>query len=1613
MLARWSSWGAIADVFDPTRRQEWSRAREDLHRLLRDEEWRAASRTTLNAHFTDAAFVKAMWRAAERLGFAGGTVLEPGCGSGNFLAFAPRSAHLIGVEWDPVTAAIAERLYPSAVVLHESFAQTRIPGSSLDLVVGNVPFADAVLHDPQGNPGKHSIHNHFLIKSVAGLRPGGLALLLTSRYTLDGTSGAARTELAGMADLIGVVRLPNRAHSRAAGTDVITDLVVLRRRESGAEPQGLPWLHARPTLLPDEHDPAVQEEIAINEAFLSGDPRAVVIGELRSGHGAYQRGELVIPRPPDVEAGVDDALERITRRAVADGAQWTQRRPGDGPALARPVPRDQRPVEGLVCARGAGFTRIEDGVEVEFFVPRSQRDELRWLLAMRDRLIELLDLESRPQVEDLVLDEKRASLNAAYDAYVARFGPINRFTWLRTGRQDDDGQEILRKQLAARGRIHLDTYAWALAALEVFDPSTQLAQKASILHRRVVAPRPVPTRAESPRDALAIVIDEKAEVDLGRIAQLLALPDDEEARAALGTLVYQDPDTDRLAPAPAYLSGNVRRKLERAREAERDEPGRWRANLEALERVLPPDLGPQEIDARLGATWISVPVVQRFVAELLRVPLRRVQIEHTGSIWSVDAPDWSVLATTEWGTGRAPTSRLVRDLLEQRTTMIRVPQRDGGGIDVEETVAAQEAARRVQERFREWIWEDPDRTRDLVAEYNRRFNSTVLRSYDGAELALPGLATNFEPREHQVAAVARMVAEPSVLLAHEVGAGKTAEMVMGAIELRRLHLVRKPCFVVPNHMVEQFSREFLQLYPRARVLVGDETSAGPAQRRSFVGRVSSGDWDGVIMSRSVFERIPVSAATQRKFVEAEVQVLRDQLELARNNGAGRSIKRMERIILNAESRIERNLSGAHDDDGVSFERTGIDYLCVDEAHAYKNLRIVSNLEGCGQVGSRRADDLLMKLEYLRSVHGHRVATFATATPISNAVSEAWVVQRFLQPDRLREAGVGEFDSWAAQFGETRTDIELSPAGNEYRLKTRFSKYRNVPELLLQLHQVADVKMPEDLALPKPQVRGGKPEVVLVTSSPALEGFIQSLGDRADRMTHGIVPGNDNMLKVCTDGRLGALDLRLVDLVDDPDAPSKVEVAADRIAAIWSRYRDAAYPDPAGLAPSPRRGALQLVFADVGTPSDRWNPYDALRAELVARGMPAAGIRFVHQARNDREKGELFAACRNGEVSVLIGSTEKMGVGTNVQLRAIALHHLDCPWRPADVEQREGRILRQGNCNPEVEIIRYAREGSFDVYMWQTVERKGRFVGQLMRGRLDVREMEDPTASVLSYAEVKALAAGDGRLLDLARLEGEVGRLSRLEHAWSSQQLLLRRSAERDEIEMARMREELVVLKEAVDRRTSTKGDAFAFFLRTPQGEVIMDRTAAGKAIYKALSAAWMTLRLPGDEAPIELGAVGSFHLVGVARMNGEAVEARLALRLRNGPEVPGSSARILADVPPLGLVSRLENRVEGIETTIEQHRRGVEATATHREDVLGQLGKPFDQRDALDRARAELAQLRASIEADSKGPSDASSAAPQRGPGAALRQVQESDTSSPNYDVRPELHMGPRRAGIR
>ena len=943
---------------------------------------------------------------------------------------------------------------------------------------------------------------------------------------------------------------------------------------------------------------------------------------------------------------------------------------------------------------------------------------------------------------------------------------MNRFSWRHTGRTDPGtGEEKLARIRPAQGGFRTDPFAPLVQALEEFDPVSQRAAKAAIFTRRVVAPRNPRLGADTPADALAICLDLCGEVRLAGIARLLGT-DEAQARRDLGTLVFELPGSGRLVPAAEYLSGNVRDKLKAAQEAAAEDP-RFAVNAAELTKVLPADLTPAEISARLGAAWIDASFVGQFLREILDDP--GLKVEHPGGqVWTVKGSRHTVLATSTWGTSRYPAPHLAQAVLEQRRIEVRDKVGDDAWVlNMDETLAAQEKAAELGERFADWAWQDPARAAELAAAYNEKLNSLVLRNYDDTELSLPGLALNFEPRPHQVAAVARIIHEPAVGLFHEVGAGKTAEMTMGAMELRRLGLARKPAIVVPNHMIEQFGREFLQLYPQARVMIAQREDLQASRRRLFVARCATGDWDAVILSRSALERIPMSAAAQQDYLNRELDRMRQQIQRSKE-GDGLTVKRLEAALLRAEERLKAKLDAAKDP-GITFEATGVDYLLVDEAHGYKNLRTPSNIPDAAIDGSMRASDLDMKISYLRERNGQRVVTFATATPIANSVTEAFVMQHYLRPDLLAAAGIEDFDAWAATFGQTVTQIEMAPeGGSSFRQKTRFAKFTNVPEMLRMWHVSADIKTGQDLNLPTPalarRAADGQraPETVVVQPCDALLAYVAELGERADKIRNRAVsPEEDNMLKVSGDGRRAALDLRLIG--QPMTVPGKIGAAASRIAAIWAAHRDDTYQgaDDHG---EPVRGSLQLVFCDLGTPGDGWNVYGELRSQLAARGLPRAAIRFVHEARTDRDKGELFAACRAGSVAVLIGSTEKMGVGTNVQARAVALHHLDCPWRPADVAQREGRILRQGNMNDEVHVLRYVTEHSFDGYMWQTVERKARFIAQVMRGRLDVREIEDIGDAALSYNEVKALATGNPLLMDKAEADAEFTRLQRAERA---------------------------------------------------------------------------------------------------------------------------------------------------------------------------------------------------------------------------------------------------------
>ena len=1554
MLARWAGWGATPSVFDESK-PEFAGERATLQQLLSEAEYRAAARTTLNAHYTDAALVTAIWDGLRAHGFdhTAGRVLEPGCGSGNFVGLAPDSARqLVGVELDPTTAAIATALYPHASIRAESFAATRM-APTFDLVIGNVPFAKVVLHDRVHNAGRHPIHTHFILKSLALTRPGGVVAVLTSHWTMDTANPAARREIAAAADLVAAIRLPGSAHQRAAGTSVVTDLLVLRRRDAGeaAGYDAAGWEQV--SGIGDRDNP-----VAVNQFFL--DHPQNVLGEISTRLGQFGP-ELEVRHAGDVAAA-------LAARLQADLAAYSATRPlfaaaaATAPAervLAVDAPIGS--VEGHIDVDGrGGFTVVEDGQLRAHNTPASQARELRQLLELRDTVLQLLNAEAATAEDTSAIAELRGRLNDRYDAYTARFGPINRVGTRRTGRvHPETGEPVLARIRPPQGGFRADPHSPAVYALEHYDAASGAAAKADIFTERVVAPRAPRLGADSPADAVAICLDTHGEIRLPEIARLLG-QSAEQARDELGTLVFNDPaDPDRLIHSPEYLSGNVRVKLAEAQAAAaRDGDQRWAANIQALQEVLPADLTAAEIAVRLGASWVPAADVEQFLTEVLEDNSVRVE-NPGGSTWAVRGSGHTVLASSTFGTERASAIALAQALLEQRPIRVFDELPNGGRVpNLTETLAAQEKAAELNERFADWIWEDPERTARLTRRYNDTFNAIVLRSYDGEQREFPGLAVTITLRPHQVAAVVRMVSEPTVLLAHEVGAGKTLEMIAGCMELRRLGLAKKPAVVVPNHMLEQFSREWLQAYPQAKILAAGTEDLTRDRRRLLVARVATGDWDAVILSRSAFERLQLAPERQQHYLDDQLAAARQQLANSRD-GRGLTVKRLEGALQRAEERLKTLLDTDYDP-AVTFEQTGIDYLCVDEAHGYKNLRLVSNIPGVAIEGSQRASDLDMKLHYLRAQHGARIGCFATATPIANSVAECYVMQRYLRPDILDAAGITDFDSWAATFGEVTTELELSPDGSRYRMQARFAKFRNVPELLRMFHLSADIKTAEDLNLPTPAIAGGRPETVLVPPSPELQAFMRDLVDRADAVQRRTVaPEVDNMLKVATHGRMAALDLRLLPadvlagIAGQGQAfeGTKLASAADRIASI---YRDTAQRTyPGHEVP----GALQLVFSDLGTPtSDGWNAYAELKQLLVDRGVPAGKVRFMHEARNDREKGELFAAARSGQVAVLIGSTEKMGVGTNVQLRAVALHHLDCPWRPADLAQRDGRILRQGNLNDEVQLYRHVAQESFDTYLWQTVERKAKFISQVMRGRLDVREIEDIGDTALSYAEVKALASGDLRILEKAKLDAEVTRLDRLSRAWTRNQQALRSTVAHSERSLPIIANYQSQLERALAQRTPTRGEAFTM---TIEGRSHRSRGDAAAHLATQLRAIRPIHR---DVDPRPVAELGGFQVLAAGfRLPQPMIQLQLA-------GVPYSSFTIALDEGhaerPTGVITRLENRVAAIEQDLANVRFDIQRHTSERDRAAGEIGKPFPHADALAAARARSEEIAGELEAE-------------------------------------------------
>lgn len=1564
VLARWSSWGAVPQLFD---RPEWESLRNELRELVDTAAYNAARRTTINAHYTDRRIVESMWHTLDRLGVpVQGTVLEPGCGAGNFLQAAPVQTHLLGVELDPTTAAIARQLTPDARILTESFADTteqQLRGP-VDAVIGNVPFSDVALHDPAHNSANLAMHNHFIVKSLDFTKPGGIVAVLTSRYTLDSINPLARELIGDRAELLAAIRLPNNAHQRTAGTDAITDLLVLRRRSEPAPPSREPWQREAARLALGE------AQVSVNRGFLDGDPRFSVLGELEAVSSQYGP-TLGVRASTDMDAVFAelrtrlDQIPAVSRPASQPSAQ-------DAPAPALDVHAAPAPAVADYVPRFPGELSITEASEfveataaltwqpASLSLARKHHPELRALIDLKHRHRAILELEAASIEDSDELAATRAGLRQALESYHATYGPLNRFTETSTGRVDPDGDPVVsrRKPPAVRA-FATDPASVYVLALENFDQVTQAATPASICSQRVLTARTPVASADTPADAIAVCMDIQGRLDLDTLAELLDVPPT-EVPTTLGDLAYADPSTDQLVPAAEYLSGPVRHKLAAAREAAAlDE--RWQRNVDALIPIVPADLGPAEIKARLGAVWIPASDIQNFARETLH-DSTSIALDPITRGWKITGGSKAtVWATNEWGTTRMCAHDLLKHALSQ--TPVRVFDDRGDGeppvFNLAATEAARDKLRALHDRFSEWVWEDPERSNRLARAYNERFNSVVIReNFRYGPMALPGLADQFRPRDHQLNAVARVISEGSTGIFHPVGFGKTAVMVMAAMEQKRLGLVTKPCLVVPNHMLEQFSREFVQMYPRAQILAAGSDDLTKDKRRAFVAQAANGNWDAIIMTRSAFGQLPVSPAGLRAYMDQEVAPLRRWLDQNGETASSSQTKRAEKALLQYEEKLKKRLD-SHKDVGITFEETGIDYLIVDELHDYKNLMTPSKIEGAAITpGSQRATDLHMKLHQLRTKHGRRAILGATATPISNSVSEVHVMMRYLAPGVLDRAGIEAFDAWAASFGETVTKVELAPDGTSFREKTRFARFCNVPELLLAWAETGDALPAANSDIARPEFRinaEGKrePEIVTVPASDELQAFVAELGERAEKISRrGVEPHEDNMLLVTHEGRSAALDLRLVpkyaDTTPDLEVPTKVQAAAAKIATIWQDHSNNQYRVPGTELPHPTPGALQLVFCDLGVPNkdSKFSVYDDLRAELVRRGVPADQIAFAQSAQNDLAKARLFEAARTGQVQVLIGSTQTMGVGTNVQARCIALHHLDCTWKPSEMEQRDGRIWRQGNQNPEIGIYRYATQGSFDGYMYQTVARKARFIDQVMNGDITQREVEDiATDSTLSYEEMQVAIADNPLLAEATQTRAEIQRLQRLKAAHDRAQDHLGGQIRGHQDAIERLTRMIPAYEETITRIQPTKGDLFQAQIggHTYTSRVdaavalgqLLERTRYGRGELGTIGGVpWDVQALPQDYTR---RAYNLIALDPIRPVNITADEAR-----------EGAS---------LGWITRIERALEKAPGALANAKANRDERIREMESAKARVGQAFPHQAELDKLRCHYADL--------------------------------------------------------
>ena len=1346
VLARYVGWGGLSDAFDG-KKAEWAGEYKTLKELLPAQEYEAARASTLTSFYTPPEIIRTMYETLERFGLKGGNILEPSMGVGAFFANRPASfdtngTMLYGVELDPVTGRIAQQLFPKANIQITGYEKASLPDSFFDAVVGNVPFGQYKVNDPAFNRYNFLIHDYFAAKNIDKLRVGGIQAIITTSGTMDKKSEDVRRYLAARCDLIGAVRLPNTAFKAAAGTEVTADILFLQKRDGVLSNPEADWLHVGQTA----------DGIPMNQYFI--DHPEMICGKMEMVSGPYG------PRPtcqPDTDTSLEEQLRTAMGRLQAVLPELAPLAIGDeeNAASSKAIPADPAVRNYSYCVRDGKIYFRRDSLMWEQTPNAMTRQRIEGMVGLLSATRELI----QAQVNDLPEEEiarLQRQLSRQYDDYVSKYGRLY--------------------SRANNAAFHEDSGYSLLRSLERVDEEGNFAGKADMFTKRTIRPTRVIDHVDTAAEALVVSLAEHGGIDLAYMQQLSGKTQEELVKDLSG-LMFRVPgmgteEDPVYQTAEEYLSGNVRQKLEQARQAAALDPV-YRANADALAAVQPKELTASEINVHLGTTWIPADDVRQFVLELMQpnawvAQHIQVHYEPVTARWSVTGgrmDSVNVRATATYGTKRRSFYDLLQSSLNMQPARVDdyVEEPDGkkrAVPNVKETRLAQDKQKQIEAAFRDWIFKDPDRRRRLTAYYNEHYNNLRPREYDGSFLTFPGMNPEITLRPHQRNAVARILFGGNTLVAHAVGAGKTIVMGAAAMEKKRLGLCSKTMIVVPNHLTEQIGSELLTLYPNANILVAEKRDFEKDRRRLFCSRIATGNYDIVILGHSQFTRLPLSDERQQQFLRDEIEQFTEVINAAKKERTGQelSVKQLERAKKSLESRLEK-LMDAPKDDAVTFEELGVDSLMVDEAHQFKNLAVqtkMQNVSGITTAESRKATDLLMKCQYLDEITGGKGVVFCTGTPISNSAAELYTMMRYIQADTLREHGLYAFDAWAANFGETVSAMELAPEGTGYRMKTRFARFNNLPELISMWKLAADVQTADMLKLEVPELEGGKPTVIMCPPTELQKHTIQALGERAEAVRAGSVdPHVDNMLKITTDGRKLALDQRLLNpaLPDDPG--SKANACADKVYEIWAQTRE--------------RRSTQLIFSDLATPgTGAWNVYDDIRDKLIARGVPKEEIAYIHDANTDAKKAALFARVRAGKVRVLLGSTQKMGAGTNVQTKLIALHHLDVPWRPSDIEQREGRILRQGNENKRVQIFRYATEGSFDAYSWQLIENKQRYISQIMTSKTPARSCEDLDEATLTYAEVKALCAGNPLIKEKMDLDNEVARLSTLRSAHNAQ-----------------------------------------------------------------------------------------------------------------------------------------------------------------------------------------------------------------------------------------------------